>query len=105
VKPGRTCDLGRAAVAAALAFLVLLGAAGPLRAQCAMCQSVVAQSPEAQFAARQLNLAILVLFFAPYILIAGFAFLMFREPIVHRLRSRIARLRASSAPRLRALPR
>ena len=48
-------------------------------AQCAMCQSVVAQSPEAQAAAGQLNLAILVMFVAPYLVVASFAVLVFRD--------------------------
>ena len=45
-----------------------------------MCQSVVSQSPEAQAAAAHLNLAILVLFFAPYLLLASFAVLLFPGP-------------------------
>ena len=93
---------GRAAAAAALALALLVAAATPLSAQCAMCQSVVAQSPEAQSAAEQLNLAILVLFFAPYLVVAGFAALIFREPLGRLLRKR---LRALPLPRLRPLPR
>jgi len=81
------------ATAALLSVLALLGAAAPVWAQCAMCQSVVAQSPEAQAAARQLNLAILVMFVAPYLVVAGLAFLFFREPIHRFLRRRIVRLR------------
>ena len=91
---GQARGLGRAAVAA-----------GPLSAQCAMCQSVVAQSPEAQAAARQLNLAILVLFSAPYLVVAGLAFLMFRKPIGALVKSRVERFRARAFLRLRPLPR
>ncbi len=50
-----------------------------------MCQSVVSQSPEAQAAAAQLNLAILVMFFAPYLVFASLAALVFREPLMQFL--------------------
>jgi L-asparagine transporter-like permease len=53
--------------------------------QCAMCQSVVSQSPEARSAAEQLNLAILVMFFAPYVVLASLAFIVFPEPFKHFL--------------------
>jgi hypothetical protein len=60
--------------------------------QCSMCQSVVSQSPEAQAAAAQLNLAILVLFVAPYLLLASFAFLLFPDPVKHFVLRALGRL-------------
>lgn len=73
----------RFAVPALTAALALVGSRAG--AQCAMCQSVVAQSPEAQAAAAQLNLAILVMFAAPYLIVGSFAVLIFREPLKHFL--------------------
>lgn len=71
----------RLAVPALLAGLALAGSRAG--AQCAMCQSVVSQSPEAQAAAAQLNLAILVMFFAPYLVFASLALVFYREPLKH----------------------
>ena len=59
--------------------------------QCSMCQSVVSQSPEAQAAAAQLNLAILVMFSAPYLLLASFVLLVFPEPVKHFLLRAVGR--------------
>lgn len=73
----------RIAFSVLLAGLALAGTRAA--AQCSMCQSVVAQSPEAQAAAAQLNLAILVMFFAPYLVFASLAALLFREPLKHFL--------------------
>jgi hypothetical protein len=72
-----------------LRLLALAGslalAASRAAAQCSMCQSVVTQSPEAQSAAQQLNLAILLMFFAPYVVLASLAFIVFPEPFKHFL--------------------
>jgi hypothetical protein len=43
-----------------------------------MCRSVLAQSPEGQRVAGELNKAILVLFFAPYLVMGGTAAWIFR---------------------------
>ena len=66
--------------AALFTLIVLLGlAAGPALAQCAMCRSVIAQSPEAQRVAGELNKAILLMFFAPYLIFGSFAAWIFRS--------------------------
>lgn len=63
-----------------LALVVLLGlAAEPALAQCAMCRSVIAQSPEGQRVAGELNKAILLMFFAPYLIFGSFAAWIFRS--------------------------
>jgi len=80
----------RRALPALLAALVLAGSRAG--AQCAMCQSVVAQSPEAQSAGAQLNLAILVMFVAPYVVLGVLALLIFKEPLTRSL------LRAAGRP-------
>ena len=65
-----------------LALFVLLGlAAEPAFAQCAMCRSVIAQSPEGQRVAGELNKAILLMFFAPYLIFGSFAAWIFRSRI------------------------
>jgi hypothetical protein len=69
----------------ALGLVLLL--AGPLGAQCSMCQQVVAQSPEAQKMGAQLNHAILLMFFAPYLLFTSFMLFVFRARVGRRLRS------------------
>jgi hypothetical protein len=65
--------------AASLALVLLLGAfAEPALSQCSMCRSVIAQSPEGQRVAGELNKAILLLFMAPYLVMGGFAAWLFR---------------------------
>ena len=73
-----------AVVRAALGLVVLavlLAAAGPAAAQCAMCRSVLQQSAEGQRLSEHLNLAILVMFFAPYLVFGSFVVVMFRGRI------------------------
>jgi len=53
----------------------------PALAQCSMCQQVVSQSPEARRIGAELNRAILLMFVAPYLVFASFAFILFRDPI------------------------
>jgi hypothetical protein len=73
---------GRRHRIALLVLLVLLGAvAGPVFAQCAMCRSVIAQSPEGQRVAGELNKAILLMFFAPYLIFGSFAAWILRSRI------------------------
>jgi hypothetical protein len=79
----------RLALPALFVALVLVGSR--VAAQCSMCQSVISQSPEAQAAAAQLNLAILVMFSAPYLLLASFVLLVFPEPIKHFLLRAVGR--------------
>jgi hypothetical protein len=65
-----------------LALVVVLGlAATPAAAQCAMCRSVIAQSPEGQRVAGELNKAILLMFFAPYLIFGSFTAWIFRSRI------------------------
>ena len=72
---------------ALLALVVLLGAAAaPAFAQCAMCRSVIAQSPEGQRIAGELNKAILLMFFAPYLIFGSFAAWILRSRIGGGLR-------------------
>jgi len=67
---------------ALLALLVLLFAtAEPVLAQCSMCRSVIAQSPEGQRIAGELNKAILLMFLAPYLIFGSFAAWLFRSRI------------------------
>ena len=77
--------------AALLTLVVLLGlTVEPALAQCAMCRSVIAQSPEGQRVAGELNKAILLMFFAPYLIFGSFAAWIFRSRLgafVRRLAS------------------
>ena len=73
----------------ALCGLVLLGP--PALAQCSMCQQVVSQSPEARRIGAELNRAILVMFFAPYLIFTSFALVLFRAPLGRHFR-RMVRL-------------
>lgn len=54
---------------------------GPAFAQCAMCKTVVLQSPEGQAMSGQLNLAILVMVCAPYLVFGAIAAVFFRGPL------------------------
>ena len=70
-----------------LGLVVALGlAATPAAAQCAMCRSVIAQSPEGQRVAGELNKAILLMFFAPYLIFGSFTAWIFRSRIGGGLR-------------------
>jgi hypothetical protein len=71
----------RAALWLVLGAAFLLAAAGPALAQCSMCRSVLQQSPEGQRLSEQLNLAILVMFFAPYLVFGSFLVMVFRSRI------------------------
>ncbi len=67
-----------ASLAAACAGLAATFLAEPALAQCAMCKSVVAQSPEAQALAGELNKAILFMLAAPYVVFGSFTAYLFR---------------------------
>jgi hypothetical protein len=62
-------------------LLALLVLAEPAFAQCSMCKSVLAQSPEGQAMAGELNKAILVMFVAPYVVFGSFTAYFFRGRI------------------------
>ena len=53
----------------------------PVLAQCAMCRATVTQSPEGRAMSEKLNTAILVMFFAPYLVFGTVATVLFRARI------------------------
>ncbi len=53
----------------------------PVLAQCAMCRATVTQSPEGREMSEKLNTAILVMFFAPYLVFGTAAAVLFRARI------------------------
>ena len=64
----------------AFALIVLLAAAcEPALAQCPMCKESVANSAEAESAARGLNLAIMVLLAPPVLIFAGIFGVIYRH--------------------------
>jgi len=67
----------------AIAGLLLAGllAPDPALAQCAMCKATVTQSPEGRAMAEKLNNAILVMFFAPYLVFGTIATVVFRARV------------------------
>ena len=71
-------------------------------AQCSMCKAVVAQSPEGQRMAGELNKAILVMLAAPYLVFGSCAAVLFRSRL-GRARAP-PRLASSSSPAERAQP-
>ncbi len=74
-----------------LLLAAALALAEPALAQCSMCRSVIAQSPEGRRLSEHLNSAILVLFLAPYLVFGSVAAVFFRARIFRYL-SRVARL-------------
>jgi hypothetical protein len=73
-----------------ISILVLLTAlalttAGPAMAQCAMCKTVLLGSPEGRAFSQQLDRAILLMFFAPYLVFGTLAAVLFRRPLSQRL--------------------
>ena len=64
---------------AVVAVLVLVAAPQAALAQCSMCRAVVEQSPEGQRVAGELNKAIVLMFFAPYLIFGSFAAVLFRS--------------------------
>lgn len=73
----------RSAVLVAGAGLLLAGllATEPALAQCMMCKATVTQSPEGRAMAEKLNHAIIVMFFAPYLVFGTIAAVVFRARI------------------------
>lgn len=69
---------GARAALPALFVLLALAAAPAALAQCSMCKAVVAQSPEGQQMAAELNKAILLMFAAPYLIFGSCAAVLFR---------------------------
>jgi hypothetical protein len=75
----------------ALALVIGLLLSAPVLAQCSMCKSTVVQSPEGRQMAEKLNAAILVMFFAPYLVFGTVATIIFRSRIA-LLVTRVLRL-------------
>ena len=73
------------APAAALAA-VLTSLAGPAFAQCAMCRSALEGSLEGAALQGPLNRAILLLLAAPYLVLGCFVVMVWREPLLRRVR-------------------
>jgi len=76
--PSAALPVRGASFVAALALLAATFAADPALAQCAMCKSVVAQSPEAQAMAGELNKAILFMLAGPYVVFGSITAYLFR---------------------------
>jgi hypothetical protein len=68
-------------LAVAVAVVALLASGGPAFAQCAMCKTFLTSSPEGQRIAREFNLGILVMLFAPYVVFGSFAAFAFRTQL------------------------
>ena len=77
--PARFPGLRLAAALAALAGGLILSPAA--LAQCAMCKATVTQSPEGREMSEKLNMAILVMFFAPYLVFGTLVTVLFRARI------------------------
>jgi hypothetical protein len=73
-----------AALLLAAAILVAAGAA-PAAAQCAMCKTALTSSPEGRALSGQMNAAILVMLFSPYLVAGTVAGVLFRRQITTRL--------------------
>ena len=69
----------------AVVVLLLAWSAGPAFAQCAMCKTFLTSSPEGQRIARDFNIGILVMLFAPYVVFGFFTAFAFRSHIRQRL--------------------
>ena len=92
----------RRGASAAAATLLLVLAAAPLFAQCAMCATSVANSEEGRAMSAQLNAAILLMLAAPYAVFGTFVAFLFRR----RLRELLIRsLPARLVPGRLATPR
>lgn len=73
------------AAALALAAALLGGTAAPAAAQCAMCKTALTSSPEGRRLSANLNNAILVMVFAPYLVAGTVAGVLFRRQITARI--------------------
>jgi hypothetical protein len=90
--------LGRLLPLLALAAAVVLAASGPAAAQCAMCKSVLTSSAEGRAFSQQLDRAILLMFFAPYVVFGTFVAVLFRKPLWLRLAALRARWSGAGGP-------
>ena len=83
---------------ALLAAALAAAAAGPAGAQCVMCKTALTGSAEGRAMMAHFNHGILLMVFAPYVIMGAFAVAVFRERIVHRA-SRLLSALASRAHR------
>jgi hypothetical protein len=90
----------RGIVGLAVAVASSLAAAVPAAAQCVMCKAVLQSSAEGRAFSHELDRAILLMFFAPYVVFGTLAVLLFRKPLARRLALLRARLRARFAGRV-----
>jgi hypothetical protein len=67
------------AVAACAAAAVLLAAGQTASAQCSLCRSALAGTPEAARLSARLNLAVLVLLIPPVLIFCGIFYAVFRQ--------------------------
>jgi hypothetical protein len=74
----------RAAVAVALAAAALALTATPAAAQCVMCKTALTGSAEGRAMIADFNHAILLMVFAPYLVMGAFLAAVFRERIMAR---------------------
>ena len=78
---------------AALLVVAAVATSSPALAQCAMCKATLTGSAEGQAMARDFNRAILVMLFAPYLVVSGFLLTALRSRIRARLGCAWRRLR------------
>jgi hypothetical protein len=83
----------KAALGLVLAAGLLALAAAPAGAQCVMCKTALAGSPEGRGIGAQFNQAILVMIAAPYLVVGGFLLGVYRGRLAHDARRLGARLR------------
>ena len=89
--------------ALAVAFVALglaAAVAAPAGAQCVMCKTALTGSPEGRAMIAHFNHGILLMVFAPYLVMAGFVVVVFRERLVRHA----ARFGATVRARLEAIP-
>jgi hypothetical protein len=82
-----------AAALAAVALACLLGAAlaRPAQAQCAMCRTTLTASAEGRAMSSSFNRAILLMLFAPYLVVGATVLVLFRRPLAAHLSRRFGR--------------
>lgn len=80
-------------LAVALLLALPLAQPGAAAAQCAMCKTALTNSEEGRWMSRQFNQAILVMMFAPYLLMGAGAAYLFRARIRSFASRAVARVR------------
>jgi hypothetical protein len=74
--------------------------AGSAFAQCAMCKTLLTNSPEGRAMSGRFNIAILVMLLAPYLVASGVLLAVFRDSLRARFQSLLAlrRRRSQATP-------